>query len=48
MHELLEALDKVLADYPEKQKPSVEVSNTVYRLLIKTEKKKAYESLVTI
>ena len=28
--------------------PSTEVANTVYRLLIKKEKQKAYESLVTI
>ena len=32
----------------EDPKPSTEVANAVYRRLIKTEKKKAYESIVSI
>ena len=44
--ELLSAFDSVMKD--EDPKPSAEVANAVYRRLIKTEKKKAYDSIVSI
>ena len=46
LHDLMRALDLILEEEP--QKPGTEVANTVYRLLIKKEKQKAYESLVSI
>ena len=42
----MRALDLILEEGP--QKPGTEVAHTVYRLLIKKEKHKAYESLVSI
>ena len=54
LHDLMKALDLILqgdedqSDLTEDNQPSTEVANTVYRLLIKKEKQKAYDSLVTI
>ena len=54
LHELMQALDLILEDDDSNNgssvnsKPSTEVANTVYRLLIKKEKQKAYESIVSI
>ena len=47
LHDLMHALDTILQDQ-NGVKPSTEVANQVYRLLIKKEKQKAYDSLVTI
>ena len=49
LHDLMRALDLILQeDSNNSQKFGTEVANTVYRLLIKKEKQKAYESLVSI
>ena len=46
LNDLLGALDQVIKQ--EYHKPSNEIRNTVYRKLIKTEKKKAYNSILSI
>lgn len=47
LHDLMQALDLIIQESPGDQE-STEVANTVYRLLIKKEKQKAYNSLLTI
>ena len=47
LHDLMHALDTILQQQ-DGVKHSTEVANQVYRLLIKKEKQKAYDSLVTI
>ena len=47
LHDLMQALDLIIQESPDDQK-STEVANQVYRLLIKKEKQKAYDSLLTI
>ena len=37
-----------MEEFDEESKPGTEIANTVYRLLIKTEKQKAYDSIVSI
>ena len=53
LHDLMRALDMIIQDGDDDictadGKPSTEDANTVYRLLIKKEKQKAYDSLVSI
>ena len=53
LHDLMRALDLIIQDGDDEMgtvdgKPSTEDANTVYRLLIKREKQKAYDSLVSI
>ena len=51
LHQLLKAFDSVLSEYEAQNKGSTfgpEVQNKVYRVLIKTEKQKAYQSILSI
>ena len=53
LHDLMRALDLIIQEGDDEMgtadgKPSTEDANTVYRLLIKKEKQKAYDSLVSI
>lgn len=49
LHDLMRSLDSILRESETlRESPPTEVANTVYRLLLKREKQKAYESLVTI
>ena len=46
LNDLLSAFDQVMQQ--DDPKPSTEIRNSVYRKLIKTEKKKAYNSILSI